>query len=91
MLRLALACALTALAVAAIAALDHRHKLGVENEASIEEWFCAHGRPERCRDFDVRAYEQRWERRELVYETGFVVLGAGALVLGGGAAIRSRT
>ena len=91
LLRLALACALTALAVAPVAVLDHRHKLGVENAASIETWFCTHGRPERCRDFDVSAYERRWERREVVYESGFVVLGASALALGAVAALRART
>ena len=90
LLRLALACALTALTVGLVAVLDHRHKLGVENAASIETWFCAHGRPERCRDFDVSAYERRWERREVVYEAGFVVLGASALALGAAAALRAR-
>jgi hypothetical protein len=91
LLRLALACALTALTVGLVAVLDHRHKLGVENAASIETWFCAHGRPERCRDFDVSAYERRWERREVAYEAGFVVLGVSALALGAAAALRART
>jgi hypothetical protein len=91
LLRLALACALTALTVGLVAVLDHRHKLGVENAASIEAWFCAHGRPERCRDFDAAAYERRWERREVAYEAGFVVLGASALALGAAAALRART
>jgi hypothetical protein len=90
-LRLALACVLAAAVVAAVAILDHRHKLGVENAQSVEAWFCNNGRPERCTGFDVDSYEQRWERRELVYEAGVVALGASALAFGAAAAVRSRT
>ena len=92
MLRLvAFACVLASLAVAVTAIVDHRHKQRVEGAASVEAWFCAHGRPARCQDFDVVAYERRWEQRELAYEAGFFVLGASALVLGAAAAIRART
>ena len=87
----ALACVLGALVVAAAATLDHRHKQRVEGAAQIEAWFCAHGRPECCQDFDVAAYERRWERRELAYEASFVALGVSALVAGAAAVVRART
>ena len=91
MLRLvALACVLASLAVAVTAIVDHRHKQRVEGAAQIEAWFCAHGRPARCDDFDLVAYERRWEQRELAYEAGFFVLGASGLVLGAAAVIRRR-
>ncbi len=91
MLRLvAIVCLLAAVVVAVGATLDHRHKQQVEGAAQVEAWFCAHGRPARCQDFDLKAYERRWERRELVYETGFFALGASAVVLGAAALYRRR-
>ena len=81
MLRLALAAGLVALLVAGVAVLDHRHKREVEFAAQEDAWFCAHGRPSACREFDEVAYEARWERRELGYRIGFFVLGASALGL----------
>ena len=86
----AIVCLLAAVVVAIAATLDHRHKQRVEGAAQVEAWFCAHGRPARCQDFDLEAYEQRWERRELVYETGFFALGASALVVGAAALHRRR-
>jgi hypothetical protein len=83
-------CLLAAVVVAVAATFDHRHKQRVEGTAQVEAWFCAHGRAARCQDFDLEAYEQRWERRELVYETGFFALGASALVLGAAALHRRR-
>jgi hypothetical protein len=75
----AISCLLAAVIVAVAATLDHRHKQRVEGAAQIEAWFCAHGRPARCQEFDLAAYERRWERRELMYETGFLALGASAV------------
>lgn len=92
MLRLLiLLCAVATLVVGAAATLDHRHKQRVEGAAQVDAWFCKHGRPARCRDFDLAAYERRWERRELAYETGFAAFGASALVLAAAALIRART
>lgn len=81
-LRVALAVFLTALVVAFVAVLDHRHKRSVEFAAQEDAWFCAHGRPEACTDFDEAAYEERWEQRELGYRIAFFSLGAGAAGLG---------
>ena len=82
MFRLAVAAALTALVVALAATLDHRHKRDVEFSAQEAAWFCAHGKPSSCRDFDEVAYEQRWEDRERVYRIAFLTLGAVARVGG---------
>lgn len=82
---------LSALVVGVAATLDHRHKQRIEGAAQVDAWFCKHGRPARCRDFDLAAYERRWEQRELAYETGFAAFGASALVLGAAALIRART
>ena len=79
---LALAVAAAALLVALVAVLDHRHKRSVEFAAQEDAWFCAHGRPEACTDFDEATYEERWERRELGYRVTFFTLGAGAACLG---------
>ena len=81
MVRLALAVGAAALLVAAVAVVDHRHKREVEFAAQEDAWFCKHGRPSACRDFDETAYEERWERRELAYRLGFFALGASALGL----------
>jgi hypothetical protein len=81
MVRLAVAAAFIALVVALAATLDHRHKREVEFSAQEAAWFCAHGKPSSCRDFDEVAYEQRWEDRELVYRVGFFTLSALALGL----------
>jgi hypothetical protein len=81
MLRLALAVGLAALLVALIATVDHRHKGRVENAAQEDAWYCAHGRSSECREFDEVAYEERWERRELVYRVSFFALGASAVGL----------
>jgi hypothetical protein len=80
-LRIALAVALAALLVGLVAVLDHRHKRSVEFAAQEDAWFCAHGRPSACREFDEVAYEKRWERRELAYRVTFFGLGASALGL----------
>jgi hypothetical protein len=84
-------CVLAALGVAVAATLDHRHKQRVEGNAQIDAWFCVHGKPARCRDFDLEDYERRWEQRELAYETGFFALGGAALLLAGAAFVRART
>lgn len=81
MFRFALLAALAAALVALIATADHRHKGRVENEAQEDAWFCAHGRPSACTDFDEVAYEARWERKESAYRFTFFVLGATALGL----------
>jgi hypothetical protein len=81
MLRLALAAGLAALLVGLVAVVDHRHKREVEFAAQEDAWFCAHGRPSACREFDEAAYEERWERRELVYRVSFFALGGSALGL----------
>ena len=81
MVRFALAAAMTALLVAVAATIDHRHKRDVEFAAQEAAWFCAHGKPSSCRDFEEVAYEQRWEERERVYRIAFFVLGASALGL----------
>jgi len=81
MLRLALAVGFVALIVAVVAVFDHRHKRSVEFAAQEAAWFCAHGRPSSCTDFDEVAYERRWENRELVYRVAFFTLSASALGL----------
>ena len=53
----------------------------VEFAAQEDAWFCAHGRPSACREFDEDAYEERWEQRELAYRVSFFALGASALGL----------
>jgi hypothetical protein len=79
MVRLGVAALLAAVVVGAVAVADHRHKQDVRAAAQEDAWFCRHGRPSACRDFDEDAYEQRWERRELAYRLGFVVLTAAGL------------
>ena len=81
MLRIALAVGLAALLVGLVAVVDHRHKREVEFAAQEDAWFCAHGRPSACREFDEVAYEERWEQRELAYRVSFFALGASALGL----------
>ena len=81
MLRLALAVGMAALLVGLVAVVDHRHKREVEFAAQEDAWFCAHGRPSACREFDEVAYEERWEQRELAYRVSFFALGASALGL----------
>jgi hypothetical protein len=81
MVRLAVAAALIALVVALAATLDHRHKREIEFSAQEAAWFCAHGKPSSCREFDEVAYEQRWEDRELVYRVAFFTLSSIALGL----------
>lgn len=81
MARLAVAIGLVALIVAAVAVADHRHKRDVEFAAQKAAWFCAHGQPSSCDDFDESAYEQRWEDRELAYRVAFFTLSAAALGL----------
>jgi hypothetical protein len=79
---LALAAGAAALVVALAATVDHRHKRSVEFAAQEDAWFCAHGRPARCTDFDEVSYEEHWERRELGYRISFFALGAAAAGLG---------
>ena len=88
--RLAVAAAMTALVVALVATTDHRHKRNVEFSAQEAAWFCAHGRPSSCREFDAAAYEERWEDRELAYRIAFFTLGALAVGLFGAAAWKRR-
>jgi hypothetical protein len=90
MTRLALAVTAAALLVALAAVIDHRHKREVEFAAQEDAWFCKHGRPSACRDFDEAAYEERWEQRELGYRITFAALGLSALGLGS-AALRRRS
>jgi hypothetical protein len=80
-LRIALLVGLAALLLAAIATVDHRHKGKVENAAQEDAWYCAHGRPSACTEFDEVAYEERWERRELAYRVTFFALGVSAVGL----------
>ncbi len=80
-LRIALAVGVAALLVGAGAVLDHRHKRHVEFAAQEDAWFCAHGRPSACTDFDEVAYEAHWEQRELAYRVTFFGLAASALGL----------
>jgi len=82
MARLALVLAAAALLVALVAVIDHRHKREVEFAAQEDAWFCKHGRPSACHDFDEAAYEERWEQRELGYRITFAMLGLSALALG---------
>jgi hypothetical protein len=91
MTRLALAVTAAALLVALAAVIDHRHKREVEFAAQEDAWFCKHGRPAACRDFDEVAYEERWEQRELGYRITFAALGLSALGLGTGALRRRST
>jgi hypothetical protein len=86
---LALAACAAALVVALAATLDHRHKGAVEIAAQEDAWYCAHGRPDRCTEFDEAAYEERWEERELRYRVSFFTLGAAAAGLGV-ASVRGR-
>lgn len=81
MVRLAIAAALAAVVVAFVATADHSHKRDVEFSAQKAAWFCAHGRPSSCTDFDEAAYEERWEDRETAYRVAFFTLGASALGL----------
>ena len=80
-LRIALAVGAVALAVGLVAVVDHRHKREVEFAAQEDAWFCAHGRPSACTEFDEAAYEARWERRELGYRISFFALAAAAVGL----------
>ena len=80
-LRIALVVGLATLLVAAIATVDHRHKGRVENAAQEDAWYCAHGRPSACTEFDEVSYEETWERRELGYRVTFFALGASAVGL----------
>jgi hypothetical protein len=80
-LRIALVVGLATLLVGVTAVVDHRHKREVEFAAQEDAWFCAHGRPSSCREFDEAAYEERWEQRELAYRVTFFALGASALGL----------
>jgi hypothetical protein len=86
---LALAAGAAALLVGLAATLDHRHKRSVEFAAEESGWYCAHGRPDRCIDFDETAYEERWEQRELGYRVAFFALGTAAAGLGV-ASLRAR-
>jgi hypothetical protein len=79
MIRFAVAAALIAVLVASVATLDHRHKRHVEFAEQESAWFCTHGRPSSCTDFDEAAYEERWENRELGYRLSFLTLAALAL------------
>ena len=81
MVRLAVAAAFTALVVALVATIDHRHKRDVEFSAQEAAWFCAHGKPSSCRGFDEVAYEERWEDRESTYRIAFFTLSAFAIGL----------
>jgi hypothetical protein len=72
---------LAAVAIALVATVDHRHKRDVEFAAQEDAWFCAHGRPSSCSDFDEAAYEQRWEDRELVYRVSFFAVGGSGVLL----------
>ena len=90
LVRLAVVAAVTALVVALVATIDHRHKRDVEFSAQEAAWFCAHGRPSSCRDFDAVAYEERWEDRERAYRIAFFTLGASAVGLFGSAAWKRR-
>jgi hypothetical protein len=60
-----------------VAFVDHRHTLAVGKRASTDAWWCTH-RGIRCTGFDERGYEERWERRELVYKLGIGTLAAGS-------------
>ena len=80
-LRIALVVGLATLLVAVIATVDHRHKGSVENAAQEDAWYCAHGRPSKCTEFDEVAYEERWERKELAYRVTFFALGLSAVGL----------
>ena len=80
-LRIALAVGIATLLVGAVAVLDHRHKRDVEFAAEEDAWFCAHGHPSACTDFDEIAYEARWEQRESAYRVTFIALGASGLGL----------
>jgi hypothetical protein len=81
MVRLGVAALLAAVVVGVVAVVDHRHKQDVRAAAQEDAWFCKHGRPSACREFDEAAYEERWERRELGYRLSFVVLAAAGLTL----------
>lgn len=90
MTRLAVAVAAATLLLALVAVLDHRHKREVEFAAQEDAWFCRHGRPDRCRQFDEAEYERSWERREVGYRITFGALGLASLALGGAALRRRR-
>lgn len=79
MARLGVAALLAAVVVGVVAVADHRHKQDVRAAAQEDAWFCRHGRPAACREFDEDAYERRWEHRELAYRLSFVVLTAAGL------------
>jgi len=90
-LRIVLLVGLAALLVGVGANLDHRHKRAVEFSAQEDAWFCAHGRPSACTEFDEVAYEERWERRELAYRVTFFTLAASAAGLAAVGLRRRRT
>jgi hypothetical protein len=90
MVRVAVAAALVAVVVAVAATIDHRHKRHVEFAAQEAAWFCSHGRPSACGDFDEVAYERRWEDRELVYRIAFFTLSGVAVGLLGAAVWKRR-
>jgi len=80
-LRIALLVGLATLLVGVGAIVDHRHKREVEFSAQEDAWFCSHGRPSACTEFDEVSYEERWERKELAYRVTFFALGLSAVGL----------
>jgi hypothetical protein len=76
--RIALAAAVCALLVGAAALADHAWKNHRMRNADVQTWYCAN-RGIRCDQPQTTDIEASWQRRELVYRTGFGVAAYTAL------------
>jgi hypothetical protein len=68
-LAVALAAAISVIAIAVAAVVDHRHTRDEISRANIPGWFCK-TRGSRCDEPQPGRIHDRWERRELAYKVG---------------------
>ncbi len=68
-LAVALAAAISVIAIALVAVVDHRHTRDQISRANIPGWFCKN-RGSRCDEPQPGRIHDRWERRELTYKVG---------------------
>jgi len=69
--------------VAAVAVVDHRHKIARMGPADEASWYCYHD-GQRCNEPQAADIEMAWQHRELAYRVSFWALslsGLAALVL----------
>ena len=70
-----LACLLLAVAIAAIAVVDHRNKQSRANHAELEAWYCVH-KGTRCGGPSAERIERHWNERQIAYEGAVAILAA---------------